>query len=525
MKTTFYSFCSLFLVVFALTSCSSKKKDRDKEDTEESSRPNIVFIMSDDHAYQAVSAYGKGLNHTPYIDSLAQEGMRFDEAYVNNSLCAPSRASIISGKYSNNSSVKKIGDVFDGSQTTFPKQLQEAGYQTAFIGKWHLFSEPTGFDYANRVPGQGEYYQPEFIHEGDTTQVNGYVTNLITDDAIDWMEERDKDKPFSILIWNKAPHRDWLPEVKYLNKFDSTDIPEPETLFDDYDTRTSAAHEQKMEISKWLSRSYDLKLDLHPDGSHRYDGLWDNVFGRLTDEEQEAFEKAYKPKNEAFKEKDLEGKDLTRWKYQRYAKDYLRTIQSVDDNVGRVMDYLEKNDLADNTIVIYTSDQGFYVGEHGWFDKRFMYNESFHTPLIIRWPNQIDSETVNHDPVMNLDIGMTLLDAAGAEIPDDMEGRSFLPILNGETPEDWRDNVYYQFYASGGEHNVAKHIGVKSDDYKLIYFFENDEWELYDLTEDPQELNNVYGDGAYQLKQDSLTDILKQKAEKYDNAINFTLTD
>lgn len=508
-------FASL-LYLGCLFSCRQNPKENSG-----SKKPNIVFIMSDDHAYQAISAYGYGLNHTPYIDSLAKEGILFRHAFVNNSLCAPSRASIISGKYSNKSSVKKIGDIFDGSQTTFPKQLQKAGYQTAFIGKWHLFSYPTGFDYWNMLPAQGEYYHPDFIHDnGDTVHVQGYVTNLITDDAIRWMNQRDTTKPFAVLIWNKAPHRDWMPEVKYLNEFDSVKIPEPETLFDDYSTRTRAAHEQKMEISKWLSPNYDLKEEMFPKTKHRYDNLWKGVFGRLTPDEQQAFLKAYKPENDAFRKAGLTGEALTRWKYQRFVKDYLRTIQTVDDNVGRVMEYLKEHHLDKNTIVIYTSDQGFYLGEHGWFDKRFMYKESFRTPLIIRWPDVIKPGRVSDAPVMNLDIGETLLDAAGAEIPDDMQGVSFLPILKGQTPKDWRKYVYYHYYASGGEHNVAKHIGVRSDRYKLIYFYENNEWELYDMKKDSNELHNVYGDPEYKDIRDSLTKELKVQMQKFDDSVD-----
>lgn len=486
-------YLTIVTVIFLLSSCINNEVIGQNV-----SRPNIVFIMSDDHGYQAISAYGYGLNHTPNIDGLSSEGMLFNNAFVNNSLCAPSRASIISGKFSNKSSVKVIGDLFDGLQTTFPKQLQKAGYQTALIGKWHLFSYPTGFDYWNIFPGQGDYYNPNFIRDsGDTVRVQGYATNLITDDAIRWLDQRDTTKPFCVLVWNKAPHRNWMPEIKYLNEFDSIEIPEPPTLFDDYRTRTRAAHEQRMEISKWLSPNYDLKEEMYPTTNHRYDGLWKGILGRLTPEDQQAFLNAYKPKNGAFRNANLSGDSLTRWKYQRFIKDYLRTVQSVDDNVGRVMDYLKKNNLEKNTIVIYTSDQGFYLGEHGWFDKRFMYEESFRTPLIVRWPNVIKPGSVNNDMVMNLDIGETLLDAAGAKIPDDMQGKSFLPILQGKTPKDWRKYVYYHYYASGGDHNVAKHIGIRSERYKLINFYENNEWELYDLQKDPSELHNVYNDPSY----------------------------
>ncbi len=491
-----------------------------------SQKPNIVFILSDDHGYQAISAYGYGLNHTPHLDSLASDGMLFKRAFVNNSLCAPSRASIISGKYSNKSSVARIGDVFDGSQTTFPKALQNAGYSTALFGKWHLYSKPTGFDYWEIVPGQGEYYKPIFYNsKGDTVVEKGYITNVITDKALNWLEKRDTTKPFSLLIWNKAPHRDWVPEVKYLHLFDSVQIPEPETLFDNYATRTRAAHEQKMEISKWLSPSYDLKEVMYPDGTHRYDGYWKNVFSRLTPEQQDAFVAAYKAKNEAFRAANLKGKDLVRWKYQRFMKDYLRTVQSIDDNVGRVMDYLKAHGLDKNTIIVYSSDQGFYLGEHGWFDKRFMYRESFRTPLIVHWPEHIKPGSVSMASVMNLDIGPTLIDAAGGTVPEDMQGESFLPILEGETPDNWRKYTYYHYYASGGEHNVAKHIGVRSEDYKLIYFYENNEWELYDLQKNPEETQNIYGDPAYKAIQDTMLEALKAQMKKYDDHVDLKLND
>lgn len=514
-KTTISTLSIVLLSIFLFTSC---KKQGGKTTHK---RPNIVFIMSDDHGYQAISAYGHGLNHTPHIDSLAAAGMLFNHAFVNNSLCAPSRASIISCKYSNKSSVAKIGDLFDGSQTTFPKQLQKAGYETALIGKWHLFTEPTGFNYWTIFPGQGEYYNPLFIRQnGDTVKVKGYATNLVTDYTIDWLNQRDTTKPFCILVWNKAPHRNFMPEIKYLNKFDSVTIPEPATLFDDYSTRTRAAHEQKMEIGKWLSPEYDLMEEMFPEKPYkRYDRLWINKFKRLSPEQQQAYLKAYKPKNDAFRKANLKGEALTRWKYQRFMKNYLRTVQTIDDNVGRVMDYLKAHHLDSNTIVIYTSDQGFYLGEHGWFDKRFMYKESFRTPLIVSWPGVIEPGSVSNAPVMNLDIGETLLDAAGATIPEDMQGRSFLPILEGHVPDNWRKYVYYHYYASGGEHNVAKHIGVRSDRYKLIYFYENKEWELYDMKKDSNELHNIFNNPEYKAVQDSMIHELKIQMKKYEDSI------
>lgn len=500
---------------FFLTGCSADKMSKN-----ERRQPNIVFIMSDDHAYQAVSAYGHGLNQTPHIDRLAQDGMLFQHAFVNNSLCAPSRASIISGKYSHKSSVEVIGDVFDGSQSTFPKQLQKAGYETAMIGKWHLVSYPTGFDYWNILPGQGDYYNPDFIIQGDTVGREGYVTDLITDDAINWMDQRDSDKPFCVLIWNKAPHRNWLPAIRHLDAFDSVVIPEPPTLFDDYQSRTKAAREQKMEIGKWLSDTWDLKLDMYPEINNNKDKLWRDAFGRLSEKEQKAFAESYQDENDAFHGANLSGKELIRWKYQRYMKDYLRTVQSIDDNVGRVIEYLKENDLYDNTIIVYTSDQGFYLGEHGWFDKRFMYEESFRTPLIISWPERIKPGHTSDAAVMNLDIGETLLDAAGAAIPEDMQGESFLPILlTGKTPAGWRDYVYYHYYASGGEHNVAKHIGVRSEDFKLIYFYENEEWELYDLRRDPNEMDNVYDDSEYLAVRSMMEEELWNQMKKLEDKI------
>lgn len=509
-----FFFGGFVIFLFLFQSCKTKEQ---KGET----RPNIVFILSDDHAYQAISAYGDSLNHTPNIDALAKEGMLFNRAFVNNSLCAPSRAAILTGKYSNLNGIKGNGDeVFDGSQETFPKLLHQAGYQTAMIGKWHLVSNPTGFDFWNILPGQGDYYNPDFIDSTGTKRVEGYVTDLTTDKAINWLNNRDTTKPFCVLVWNKAPHRDWMSAIKYLHEFDSVNIPVPATFFDDYKTRTRAAHEQKMQISKWLAPNYDLKENLGiSKATERLDSNWMAIFGRLNPEEQKAFIAAYTPKNDAFKKANLKGKELAIWKYERYIKDYLRTIQSVDDNVGRLMDYLKEKGLDKNTIVIYSSDQGFYLGEHGWFDKRFMYEQSFRTPLIVRWPDVIKPGSVNNDMVMNLDIGETLLDAAHVKIPADMQGKSMLPLWEGKTPDDWRKYVYYHYYESGGEHNVAKHIGVRSDHYKLIYFYENNEWELYDLQKDPDELNNVYDNPNYKQVQDSLKKELQIQMKKFKDNI------
>ena len=509
-----YFFCGIFVFMLIFQSCKAKEQKKE-------TRPNIVFIMSDDHAYQAISAYGDSLNHTPNIDALAKEGMLFNRAFVNNSLCAPSRAAILTGKYSNMNGIRGNGDeVFDGSQETFPKLLRQAGYQTAMIGKWHLVSNPTGFDFWNVLPGQGEYYQPDFIDSTGTKRVEGYVTDLTTDKAINWLNNRDTAKPFCVLVWNKAPHRDWMSAIKYLHEFDSVKIPLPATFFDDYSTRTRAVKEQKMEISKWLAPNYDLKENFNVKPPYgRLDVNWAAIFGRLTPEEQKAFIEAYSPENDALKKEKLNGKDLAIWKYERYIKDYLRTIQSVDDNVGRLINYLKEKGLEKNTIVIYTSDQGFYLGEHGWFDKRFMYEQSFRTPLIVRWPDVVKPGSVNNDLVMNLDLAETLLDAANVNIPSDMQGRSMLPIWKGENPADWRKYVYYHYYESGGEHNVAKNVGIRSDRYKLISYYENGDWELYDLQTDPTELHNVYNDPAYHQIQDSLKNELQIQMKKFNDSI------
>lgn len=479
-------------------------------------RPNIVFIMSDDHAYQAISAYGYGLNHTPNIDRLAKDGMLFKNAFVNNSLCAPSRAAILTGKYSHLNGIEGNRElVFDGSQNTFPKLLHSAGYQTAMIGKWHLISYPTGFDYWNILPGQGDYYNPDFIDSTGKKRIPGYVTDLTTDFALQWLDKRDTTRPFCVLIWNKAPHRQWMPPLHYLHQFDNTSLPVPSTFFDTYDTRTRAAHEQKMRIDEWLSPNYDLKENFKVDTPYqRLDQGWKSIFARLSPAEKRAFEEAYTPQNDAMKKAGLTGKELALWKYQRYVKDYLSCIQSVDDNVGRVQTYLSEHGLDKNTIVIYSSDQGFYVGEHGWFDKRFMYEESFKTPLIIKWPAAIKPGTVSSDLVMNLDIAETLLDAAKVKIPAEMQGESMMPLFK-EKKTDWRKAVYYHYYDSGGEHNVAAHIGVRTDRYKLIWFYENNEWELYDLVNDKQELHNIYGKPQYKKIQNDLKQQLQEMEQKY----------
>lgn len=464
------------------------------QEAETDDRPNIIFIFTDDHALQAISAYGSVINQTPNIDRLAQEGMLFENALVTNSICAPSRAVILTGKHSHLNGVMDNGNVFDSTQVTFPKLLQQAGYETAMIGKWHLKTQPTGFDYWRVLPGQGHYYNPDFRTPNGVERVEGYVTDLITEDALDWLQNRRAgDKPFMAMVQHKAPHREWSPGPAHLTTYDDGDIPEPPSLFDDYANRASGAANQEMEIDRHMGLHYDLKVRqmedstlgwLHRAALHNY--------ARMTDEQRTAWDAAYEPKNEAFMAANLSGDDLVRWKYQRYIKDYLRTIASVDDGIGQILDYLDTSGLSENTIVIYSSDQGFYLGEHGWYDKRWMYEESLHMPFIARWPGHTAPGSVNTDLVQNLDFAETFLEVAGAPIPDDMQGHSLVPLLEGQTPADWRSSIYYHYYESQGPHRVAKHIGVRNDRYKLIFYYELDEWEFFDLETDPQELNSAY---------------------------------
>ena len=489
-------------------------------------RPNIIYIMSDDHAYQAISAYGHGLNKTPNIDKLAEKGMLFKRAFVTNSICGPSRAVMLTGKYSHINGFKDNHSEFDNKQQTVATILHDAGYQTAVIGKWHLVTDPVGFDYWNVLPGQGQYYNPDFIENGVRKKVNGYVTNITTDIAINWLDKRQKDKPFFLIYQQKAPHRNWMPEEKYYHLFDSTHFPVPTNYFDDYQTRTRAAREQEMEIATHMKDEYDLKLafDLPKEKQVGLAAAWQNIYNRLTPEEKKKWEAAYGPSNDAFRNTTLTGKDLAIWKYQRYMKDYLRCVQTVDDNVGRLMDYLKQNGLEENTIIIYTSDQGFYLGEHGWFDKRWMYEESFRTPLIVKWPGVTNKKSISSQMVMNLDFSETILDMAGVKIPADMQGKSFAPVLKGKHKGSFRDAVYYHFYENE-EHKVAKHIGVRTERYKLIWFYENNEWELYDLEKDRNEMKNVYNDPTYKDVVKSMKEKLKQLKDKYHDTEPATLDD
>lgn len=467
-------------------------------------RPNILFMMSDDHAYQAISCYDGRLNKTPSIDRLAAGGVRFERSFCTNSICAPCRAVLLTGKYSHLNGVIDNAVAFDGSQTTFPKLLQAAGYQTALFGKWHLKSDPTGFDHWSILPGQGDYYNPDFITGGVRAARQGYVTDLITDQALDWLKSRDAAKPFCVLLHHKAPHRNWLPDPKHLDLYKGERIPVPETFFDDYATRSAAAREQKMRIADDMMPGYDLKLtpdDTPADDTPAEAALrkeWESNLVRMTPEEREVFARAYAAENEAFRRAGLQGRELAEWKYQRYIKDYLRCIASVDDNVGRVLDWLDASGRAEDTVVIYASDQGFYLGEHGWFDKRFMYEESLRMPLIVRYPAEVRPAVNRSDMVLNLDYAPTFLDYAGCPVPAEMQGRSLRSVLRGRTPGDWRRSVYYHYFEYPAVHSVKRHFGVRTDRYKLMHFYYDiDAWEMYDLEKDPRELRNVYANPAY----------------------------
>ena len=451
-------------------------------------QPNIVVIISDDHAYQAISAYGSKLAQTPNIDRLANEGVLFTKAYVTNSICGPARATFLSGKYSNLNGFKdNENSNFNFNQDIFVKGLQTAGYQTAWIGKMHLGNNtPQGFDYYSILPGQGQYYNPDFIETGNKRKhYTGYVSNIISDISVQWLDGRDLSKPFCLIIGHKATHRTWMPDLPDLNMFDDKEFPLPHNFYDNYNTRKAAAV-QDMTISKTMRMTYDLKMF---DSQAEADK--EGAISRMTPEQQKIFLDHYNKINADLKAKNLTGKALTEWKYQHYLKDYLATAASLDRNVGRVLDYLDKNDLAKNTIVIYLSDQGFYLGEHGWFDKRWMYEESFRTPMVMRYPGVIKPQSKINDFIMNLDLAPTLLQAGGAQIPADIQGQSFLPLLKQEKYKG-REAMYYHYYENG-EHAVSPHFGIKTRRYKLIRFYKRIEsWELFDLQKDPAEMNNMY---------------------------------
>ncbi|QDU88889.1 Arylsulfatase [Pirellulimonas nuda] len=458
-----------------------------------------MFIFTDDHAVQAIGAYGSKINATPNIDRIAESGCVFTRSFCGNSICGPSRATVLTGKHSHkNGFLSNSSGPFDGSQTTFPKLLRAAGYQTALVGKWHLKSQPTGFDYWEILQGQGDYYNPVFLSEGaeagesDSTQAMGYCTDLITDKAVAWLNQRDADRPFLLMCQHKAPHRTWAPPLRYLDRYEEQDIPEPATLFDDYQGRSRSLAENKMSIDKDFSYPYDLKIREPVPFANAYEQRFrDNEYARMTPEQRAAWEAAFGPRNEAFLASPPQGRALVRWKYQRYIKNYLRCIDAVDDGVGRLLDYLEEQGLSENTIVVYGSDQGFYLGEHGWFDKRWMFEESLKMPLLMRWPGVIPEGAEQDALVQNIDYGPTFLDAAGLPPDPAMQGESMRRLFTEEAPR-WRDAVYYHYYEGGGEHNVPRHEGVRTARYKLIYFYDRGEYNLFDLKSDPNELRSLH---------------------------------
>ena len=442
-------------------------------------KPNIIFIMSDDHAAHAMSCYGSRINKTPNLDRIADGGMRFDNCFCTNSICTPSRATILTGTYNHVNGATTLATPLDNRLQTYPKLLQQAGYQTAIFGKWHLGLGPdhcpTGFDDWAVVPGQGRYHNPEFLFRGpdggEKRTLPGYVTDLITDMSLDWLKARDAERPFCLMVHHKAPHRPWYPDEKHAHLYLNEEIPEPETLQDDYANRASAAAAAKMRVGPDMTHT-DLKCEIP---------------------------------------KEMAEPELRRWAYQRYIKDYLRVIASVDDNVGRLLDYLDAEKLTDDTLVIYTSDQGFFLGDHGWFDKRFMYEESLRMPFILRYPAAVRPGSVSRDMILNADFAPLFLDLAGLTVPAEMQGRSFRPLLQNHTPADWRQGMYYRYWMHrDGSHNVYAHYGLRTHRYKLIYYYADaldqpgsgtescpPEWELFDLEKDPHELMNVYADPAY----------------------------
>ncbi|WP_010664900.1 sulfatase family protein [Marinilabilia salmonicolor] len=512
MRTSIFT-TGLALASLAASGCQPQQKKQPE-------KPNILFIMTDDHSYQTLSAYDNRYINTPNLDRIANDGVIFSNSFVANSICAPSRAVMLTGKHSHANGQIDNSTAFDGSQQTFPKILRQNGYQTALIGKWHLKSDPTGFDYWNILPGQGSYYNPDFIEMGENKRHEGYVTDLTTDFGIEWIENRNKEKPFCLLLHHKAAHRVWMPDTAHLKEFADTTFPLPETFYDDYEGR-KAAQEQNLSIrTDDMDVVYDLKMaDKEGDIQTRLSEAYRHgAYARLNDAQKKSWDDHYDPIIEDFKQANLSGKELNEWKFQRYMRDYLATIRSLDNNIGKLLDYLDKEGLLDNTLVVYTSDQGFYMGEHGWFDKRFIYEESFRTPLLMHFPEGYQRAGEIPEMVQNIDYAPTFLDIAGIEIPEDMHGKSLLPLMDSKPDKNWRDALYYHYYEFPNEHMVKRHYGIRTDRYKLIHFYYDiDQWELYDLEKDPRELNNLIDSPEYQEEIVSLRKQLKELMLKYDD--------
>lgn len=506
------------LVMLNALSCKEKVIEPEKP-----TKPNILFIMSDDHAYQAISAYSDKLIKTPNIDRIADSGITFTNASVTNSICAPSRATILTGKHTHINGKTDNRRPFDDSQITFPQLFQKAGYETAMFGKLHFGNSPKGVDDFMILPGQGNYINPDFItKKGDTVTITGYVTDIITDLTLDWLDsKRNPEKPFMLMYLHKAPHRPWWPSPEKFKEFVGREFPEPSNLFDDYRNRGTAAKTAEMNLLEHMMYNHDSKI--RPEITARMKNLspkvpeFDNGFygpyGRANAAQKALYDPILNNINQEFERNwpNMTNEEKMRWKYQRYMQDYLACISSVDDNVGRVLDYLDEQKLSENTLVVYTSDQGFYLGEHGWFDKRFIYDESFKTPLLVKWPNKIKPGITNEEIVQNLDFAQTLLEAAEIEAPEDMQGESLMPLLTSNETQWTRDAVYYHYYEYPAVHQVKRHYGIVTIDYKLAHFYYDvDEWELYDRKNDPKEMRNVYNEPEYA----NVVAELKAKLEK-----------
>lgn len=497
--TAFYLLLSACLL--SLWTC------QESSESQQPDRPNILFIMTDDHSYQTMSLYDDRFIQTPHLDRIGTEGVVFRNSFVSNSICAPSRAVMLTGKHSHLNGQINNFTRFDSTQMTFPKLLQGAGYQTAIVGKWHLKSQPMGFDHWEVLIGQGNYYNSDFIENGTRKQSEGYVTDVITDKGIQWLEQRDKEKPFCLLVHHKATHRIWMPDTALLNEFVGKEFEVPDNYFDQYEGRTAAAA-HVMGIARDMDLVYDLKM-LDTDGQlqTKYRKAYERMYGRMNPKQKASWDAYYQPIINQFIAAGMTGEDLALWKYQRYMQDYLKCVRSVDNNVGRILTYLDQEGLTDNTLIVYTSDQGFYMGEHGWFDKRFMYEESLRTPLVMRYPQGFSAEGDVQQLVQNIDYAPTLLDFAGVSIPTEMQGNSLRPLLQKES-QTWRESIYYHYYEFPNEHGTKKHYGIRTNRYKLIHFYEDiDEWELFDLETDPKEMNNLIEQPEYQ---DLIKDLKEQ---------------
>ncbi|MEM7374348.1 MAG: sulfatase/phosphatase domain-containing protein [Bacteroidota bacterium] len=509
MKHSFLRLLAIACILLCVWSC------RPSPETSETSRPNILFIMTDDHSYQTMSLYDDRFIQTPNLDRIGREGVVFRNSFVSNSICAPSRAVMLTGKHSHLNGQINNFVRFDSSQLSFPKLLQQTGYETAIVGKWHLKSEPTGFDHWEVLIGQGNYYNSDFIENGTKKPSEGYVTDVITDKGIQWLEQRNQERPFCLLVHHKATHRIWMPDTALFNEFAGKDFEVPDNFFDQYEGRTAAAA-HVMGIDRDMDLVYDLKM-LDPQGllQTKYRKAYERMYGRMTAKQKAAWDAYYQPMIEAFLEAGLTGEELALWKYQRYMQDYLACVRSVDNNVGRLLEYLDQEGLTENTLLVYTSDQGFYMGEHGWFDKRFMYEESLRTPLVMRYPAGFSVAGDVSELVQNIDYAPSILDFAQVPVPSEMQGRSLRPLLQKESTS-WRESIYYHYYEFPNEHGTKKHYGIRTDRYKLIHFYEDiDEWEFYDLHNDPHEMNNLISKPDQQAIIQTLKRELQQLRQEY----------